>query len=161
MSPRRPSSSGFTLVEVLAAIVLLALIASATLPVLRSVARTAAAATGDPPAHVGGDAVTLAELAAVADVAMARPAMLIAADGMPEPGGTRIEWEKAIALGRLDLPIDRSRPPVIARAMLPTDSSVERAWVVFSCGDLRVFRPRTGRFVASETVAAGDAEVRR
>ena len=110
--------SGLTLLEVLAALVLLTIVASTTLSLMRSATRSLEAKQSDV------DAVALGELA---DRFLARPAEF-GLDGSVESG--LLAWPDA-----------PGREPASFRLLRPQDAAAtHHGWLEVSAGGTRVFR---------------------
>lgn len=118
MTPRR--ERGLTLVEVLCASVLLAVLASACVPMLTSSLRRL---------HQPPSTFQIEELAEAADLAMNEPEMF-GADRIDDLTGQEIAWPDAT-----------DRAPI--RVELIESASAEQpehGWLVFSCAEQAVYR---------------------
>lgn len=115
MSARR----GLTLVEVLAATVLLTVLAGACVPLMERAMR----ALDDPAAPIDRF-----ELAVLADQFMDEPA----AFGMERPPQDETIF--------LTWPEQLDRPPVTVRRLRASDTDVDHAWIEFACGEAAVWR---------------------
>ncbi len=115
MSARR----GLTLLEVLAATVLLAMLAGACVPILRRAAR----ALNPPPTSI-----ELRELAVLADAFMAEPSESgFAAESMP--GEFELTW-----------PDSPDRDPVSVEIMTTEAPNAEHLWLIFAADEWFVLR---------------------
>lgn len=120
----RRCGRGLTLVEVLAATVLLALLAAATVPLVREVGRALDRSITDE------DLVTLTWLGDLADRVLAEPGKYGLA-GVSSPG----------PIGELPVrypPGEVETRPVTVTRLDSTDA--DRAWLAFASGRVRVFR---------------------
>jgi len=113
------SRRGLTLLEVLAATVLLAILAGACVPMLRS-----ALPALRPPQRQ----FELLELARVADSVVAEPSVF-GVDAVSEAGEQRMGW-----------PGHTDRPVITIRLLAADDSDPEHGWLVFSSGGWTVHR---------------------
>lgn len=163
INARRVSrTTGFTLVEVLAATALLALIASAVVPLMRSLATQSAALRADSPDAPGetGPAPTAArerDLVAVADF-LASPEARDLID-WPPAARSELSWAQLLAeASRGDVRLQlspgawaqsRSRPRIEIETLVSESQSGageqeegdQRVWIAVRCGDVTVFRP--------------------
>lgn len=124
MNGRADQRRAMTLIEVLAATVLLAILSSVCASLLRSVPALPANASGD--------------TAAVDTLALERLAdRLLDDEGLRE----RITADSSADFAA-DWPDDTGRPPVRIRRVIPDASAGKpaHAWIAFACGDLIVWR---------------------
>ena len=112
-------SRGLTLVEVLAATVLLAVIVGACVPMLQRAMQ--ALEYSEPPFEY-------MELAWLADALIAEPAAF-GVEALAPTGDLQVQW-----------PESSERPPVIVRRLMADDDEIEYAWLVFSSGEWAVHR---------------------
>ena len=110
---------GLTLVEVLAATVLLAVMAAVCTPLLRQSMRALDQAPVPFAPH---------ELAAVADTVAADPGRY-GAEGVEEITDQEIPW-----------PDEPERPPITLRLIVPEGPETDHAWLALTCGGVTVHR---------------------
>ncbi len=111
---------GLTLVEVLAATVLMAIVVAACVPILRQ----ASQALGRP-----RPPLAIQPLASLADQFVAKPSAFGLESAISEQS-FEIQWPEAV----LD------RPSVLVQRLERDDPANSHAWLVFSCGDASVVR---------------------
>ncbi len=121
MTVMRLTRRGLTLVEVLCASVLLAVLASACVPMLTSSLRRL---------HEPVRSFQIEELAEVADLAMSEP-NLFGVDRIDDLSGQEIAWPNEAS----DRPAIRVELLELAAAEQPN-----HAWLVFSCAEQAVYR---------------------